>query len=87
MRFHIWVQPGARRTERAGRHGDDPKLRVAAPPREGAANDALIAYLAAELRLPRSSVRIAAGESSRRKLVEVPDEADARLKDLLAAWR
>ncbi|MGQ9686676.1 MAG: DUF167 domain-containing protein [Thiobacillaceae bacterium] len=70
--LRIHVQPGAVRSEVAGRHGDALKLRLAAPAVEGAANAALIEYLAARLNLPRREVTIAQGEKSRRKLVRVP---------------
>ena len=57
-------------------------VRLAAPPVDGAANTALIAFLAKELGLPKSGVRIVSGESSRLKMVEIdgaPDEMLARL--------
>lgn len=70
--LRIHVQPGAARSEVAGRHGDALKLRIAAAAVEGAANAALIEYLAARLDLPRREVTIAQGEKSRRKIVRVP---------------
>ena len=75
MRVHVWVQPGAKRTEPAGRHGGDPKLRVAARPEDGRANAELCAFLAARLGVPKAAVAVVAGHSSRRKLLEVPDAA------------
>lgn len=71
-RLRIHVQPGAARSEVAGRHGDALKLRIAAPAVEGAANAALIEYLAKRLKLARREVTIAQGEKSRRKIVRVP---------------
>jgi uncharacterized protein (TIGR00251 family) len=70
-RLTIQVQPRASRTEVVGRHGDAIKIRVAAPPVEGAANEALVRFLAERLGVPRSAVTIAAGHGSRRKLVDV----------------
>lgn len=67
----IRVQPGARRTELAGRHGDEIKIRVAAPPVEGRANDALIKFIADRIDVPPSRVHIVAGETSRSKRVLV----------------
>ncbi len=71
-RLRIHVQPGAGCTQVVGAHGDALKVRVAAPAVEGAANAALIEYLADTLKLPRREVTIAQGEKSRRKLVYVP---------------
>lgn len=80
----LHVQPGAKRTEVVGRHGDALKLRLAAPPIEGRANECLLEYLAEILGIARRSVRLAGGESSRRKRVEIVGlTADAIRKRLL----
>ena len=71
MILEIDVQPGAARSEFAGEHGGRLRLRLAAPPVEGRANAALIAFLAEYFRVPRRNVRIAAGLKSRRKRVVV----------------
>ena len=63
--------PRANKTELAGRYGDAVRIRVAAPPVDGAANDALVRFLARRLDLPRKAVRIARGDTSRRKTVIV----------------
>jgi len=74
------VQPGAKRSEVAGLHGDRLKIRIAAPALDGRANDALVAFLAGELGVARGRVAVARGERSRDKLVAVTGEADpARL--------
>ena len=78
----IRVQPGARRTELAGRHGDEVKIRVAAPPLDGRANDVLVEFLADRIDVPPSRVRIVAGETSRSKRVLVEG---ARSEDVRAA--
>lgn len=70
-RLCIHVQPGAARSELAGTHGDALKIRVAAAASEGAANAALIEFLAGLLKLPRREVTIVQGERSRRKIVHV----------------
>jgi uncharacterized protein (TIGR00251 family) len=67
----LHVVPRARVTALAGRHGDALKIRLAAPPVDGAANDELIRFLAERLAVPRSAVTIAAGHTSRRKTVTV----------------
>jgi uncharacterized protein (TIGR00251 family) len=69
--FSIYAQPGAKRTEISGLHGDAIKVRVAAPPSEGRANDELVAFLAAALGVPRKSVTVVQGARSRRKTVSI----------------
>lgn len=67
----VRVQPGARRTESAGLHGNQVKIRVAAPPLEGRANRALVAFLSDRLGVPQRQVRILAGARGRSKRVAV----------------
>jgi uncharacterized protein len=69
--LELHVQPGASRSEFAGRHGDRIKVRLAAPAVEGRANEALIEFLAEHFGVPRRNVRIAAGLKSRRKRVVI----------------
>lgn len=71
MILELHVQPGASRSEFAGEHGGRIKVRLAAPPVEGRANDALVEFLAAYFQVPRRNVRITAGLRSRRKRVIV----------------
>jgi uncharacterized protein (TIGR00251 family) len=72
----VHAQPGAKRTEVAGLHGESLKIRLAAPPVEGKANEALLRFIAGELGLRRSEVTLARGETSREKIVGVPLRAD-----------
>ncbi len=65
------VQPRASRTEVAGPHGDAIRIRVAAPPVGGAANEELIRFLAGRLGVPRAAVVIVRGAAARRKVVRV----------------
>ena len=71
VRFSVRVQPRASRDEVSGVYGDALKIRLAAPPVDGAANDALVNFLSALFAVPRRAVRILAGESSRSKLIEI----------------
>ena len=71
VRLRLRVQPRASRTEVAGPQGDLLKVRLAAPPVDGAANEALVRFLAEALGVPRGAVRLVAGETSRTKVVEV----------------
>jgi len=67
----IRVVPRARKTEIAGQRGDALLVRLAAPPVEGAANAALIQWLAACLGVPARAIHIVAGQQSRHKRVAV----------------
>jgi uncharacterized protein len=80
VRIRLHIQPRASRTEAAGLHGAALKLRLAAPPVDGAANDALVRWIADRLGVPRSAVVLTSGASSRAKTVEVAgvDAAEAR---------
>ena len=69
--FSIRVQPRAKRNAIVGEMGDALKLALIAPPVEGKANAACIAFLADLLDVPRSSITIAAGETSRNKVIRV----------------
>ncbi len=71
----LHVQPGARRTEVVGPHGDALKLRLAAPPLEGKANAELIRFLAEALGVSPRAVTLVAGNASRRKRVAVAGAA------------
>ena len=67
----LHIQPGAKKTEFAGLHGDALKIRLAAPPLDGKANEALVKFVAKTLGLPRSAVELKSGQLSRRKVLEV----------------
>jgi len=71
VRINVYVQPRASRTEVAGTYDGVLKVRLAAPPVEGAANAALIEFVADKLGVAKSRVRIVAGASSRRKVLEI----------------
>ncbi|MGZ4690738.1 MAG: DUF167 domain-containing protein [Acidimicrobiia bacterium] len=85
----VHVQPRAGRTAVVGRHGAALKLRVAAPPADGRANDATCALLARTLGVKDSAVSLVSGASSRTKRVRI-DGADgpttaAALRGAIAA--
>ena len=71
--MRVRVQPRAGRTEIAGVRGDALRIRVAAPPVDGAANRELIRFLARRLRLPRSAVEVRGGLRGRNKSVWIRD--------------
>jgi uncharacterized protein (TIGR00251 family) len=78
--LRLLVQPRASRNELAGLHNDALKLRLTTPPVEGRANQAVIAFLAKRLHLPKSALTIKSGQQSREKQVLISgcDEAQAR---------
>lgn len=65
------VQPRASRTEVAGLHDGCVKIRVAAPPVEGAANLAVVELVAGKLKIAKSRVRVVGGATGRRKVLEI----------------
>lgn len=67
----LHIQPGAKKSEIVGQHGEALKIRLAAPPVDGKANAALLAFLAKTLGLAKSDVRLKTGDTSRHKRVEV----------------
>ncbi len=84
VRFTVHVQPRASRTEVAGVHGDALKIRLSAPPVDGAANAALVEFLADTFAIPRRAVRILAGDTSRAKLVELDGVTPDAVKRLVS---
>jgi uncharacterized protein (TIGR00251 family) len=77
------IVPRARVTAFAGTHGDRLKIRVGAPPLDGRANAELIAFLARQFGVPRRRIRLAAGDTSRDKTVEV--DTPAKLPEAVTA--
>ena len=67
----LHVQPGAKKTSVAGLHGDALKIRLAAPPVEGRANEALLRFIADFFKVPLRNVQLKQGGQSRHKRVEV----------------
>ena len=80
----VCVQPGASRSEVAGLHGAELKVRVKAPPVDGKANEALLACLAKLFRVKRSQCELLRGETSRSKTVFVRDLNEALARAELA---
>jgi uncharacterized protein (TIGR00251 family) len=77
------VQPRASREEVAGLAGNAVRVRLTAPPVDGAANEALVRFLATRLRVSRSDVALISGRTSRTKVVEItglsPEDTALRL--------
>lgn len=82
VQLTLHVQPGARQTAVAGRHGDAIKVRLAAPPVDGRANEALLAFVAELSGVPGRDVTLLRGGASRSKVIEVRGLAPARAAEL-----
>jgi uncharacterized protein (TIGR00251 family) len=82
-RVRLRVSPGANRAHVVGRHGEAWKVRVAAPPEGGRANDAVVRLLAETLSLPRDAVTLVSGHGARDKIVQLagldPTQIERRL--------
>jgi hypothetical protein len=84
IRVEVHVQPRASRSEIVGLHGAALKVRLQAPPVDGAANDALVTLLADRLGVPRRSVHVVAGTTSRAKTVEIEGTTEEAVRALAA---
>ena len=86
VRLHVHAQPGAKRSEIVGPHGDALKIKIKAVPEDGKANAALLKFLAKAWDLPRGSLSLLSGAASRRKTVLIAGDAAVllpRLRDWL----
>jgi len=86
-RLRIHLQPRAAHDRIVGWHGGALKVQVHAAPVDGAANDALLALLAAALHVPRRQMRIVSGATSRNKLITIDDMTDDECAERVAAAR
>jgi len=79
----VRVHPGAKRNAITGTHADALKISLTTPPTDGRANAALIAFLAERLNIPRASIELLTGHTSRSKTLRLTGitaaEAEARL--------
>jgi len=82
VRFRVRLQPRASRDEITGVVDGILRVRLHAPPVDGAANEALVAFLADRLAIPRRGVRIVAGGTSRMKMIEVEGVSAVAVKRL-----
>ena len=91
LKFNIYVQPRSSRNQVVGLHGDALKVKIKAPPVEGAANKMCIAVLAKALNVPKSAVEIVSGHSARTKRLLIQtarvDDTDKEIKRIKLAIR
>jgi uncharacterized protein (TIGR00251 family) len=83
VRIDVFVQPRAGKTELVGLHDGQPKIRLAAPPVDGAANAALIEFVAKRLKVAKNRVRVVGGLASRRKVLEIEGVAPGAIREAL----
>lgn len=76
----LYCQPGARQTQLAGLHDGKPKVQLKAPPVDGEANKALVAFVSQLCGVPKSAVSIELGASGRTKRVEVTGLGEEALR-------
>jgi uncharacterized protein (TIGR00251 family) len=81
--FAIKVHPRAKKNAITGELGDALKLSLTTPPLEGRANQACIEFFAKLLKVPRSSVTIASGQTSRNKIIRVAGVTGQYVRDRL----
>jgi uncharacterized protein len=83
-RLKLRVSPGARRAGIVGRYGDAWKVRVAEPPEDGRANEAVLRLLAETLDVPRANVSLVSGHAARDKIVKLDGLEQSQTERLLA---
>ena len=79
----VRVQPGAKRDAVIGLHGEAVKIALSAPPVDGKANDALIAFVAEKVRVPRARVSLVSGLTNRSKVLRVTGKSAAEVRTAL----
>jgi uncharacterized protein (TIGR00251 family) len=84
-RLQLRVSPGARRAQVVGRHGDAWKVRVAAPPEGGRANEAVVRLVAETLSLPRDAVTLVSGHGTRDKIIQLAGLDQTQIEQRLAS--
>ena len=82
VRIAIYIQPNAKKTEPVGEHGDALKLKVQAPPVDGAANEAICEYFSRTLQKPLRNLRLVQGELGRLKVLQI----DGLSRSDLESW-
>ena len=81
--FSVVVVPRSSTSEIVGRHDGSLKVRLTAPPVEGAANEEMVKLLAKAFRVPRRCVEILSGHASRRKKIRIYGAASSAVREVL----
>lgn len=82
----IYLQPGAKKSEVAGFHNGNIKIKVNSPPVDGKANEALILFLSDLLNIPKSSIEIISGKKSRIKKLKIVGISDDVIKQRISLF-
>jgi len=82
-RLSVTLSPRAKNSALVGRHGQDLKIKIAAPPAEGLANQALLKFLAELLGLNNKCLSLVAGQRGRRKIVKIEGLSETELWERL----
>ena len=80
----VRVHPGAKKDAVTGTHAGAVKIALSAPPADGRANEALIAFVAEQLNLPRARVALVSGASSRSKVLRITGKSAAEVQAALS---
>lgn len=83
IELNLHVQPGGRRNEILGTHGDALKLRIHAPPVDGKANEMIIEFFSEELGIAKKNIEILRGHTSRQKTLRITGLSEAQLQSFL----
>lgn len=81
MKIKIYIQPSAKKAGYAGLYNDMPKIKITAPPVDGAANSEIIKIFSKLLNIPKASIEITSGLSSRNKTLDI--NADITYEEIL----
>jgi len=80
--LNVHVQPGAKKQQLRGMYGNAVKIALRAQAMDGKANQALVAFIAQSVSLPRQRVRLVSGQTSRKKRIYIQGEADVLMQQL-----
>ena len=82
--FEVWVQPRSSKMEISGLHDGVLRVRLTAPPVDGAANKQCIELLSRKMKIPKRAIRIASGASARRKRMKISGLGIEEVKKILS---
>ena len=82
--FEVWVQPRSSKMEISGLHDGVLRVRLTAPPVDGAANKQCIELLSRKMKIPKRAIRIASGASARRKRLKISGLGIEEVKKILS---
>lgn len=71
MKIKVYIQPNSKKAGYAGLHDGLPKLKITAPPVDGAANSEIIKIFAKLLNIAKSDITISSGQASRLKILDI----------------